>query len=99
MSENIDSKAAYFLVGLGIGSLICVLFAPKSGKETRDYLTQKAKEGSDYVRRQAQEMKEQAEDLVERGTQVVARKQEELATAIDAGREAYQREKTKAQVA
>jgi gas vesicle protein len=99
MSENIDSKAAYFLVGLGIGSLICVLFAPKSGKETRDYLTLKAKEGSDYVRRQAQEMKEQAEDLVERGTQVVARKQEELATALDTGREAYQREKTKAQVA
>ena len=43
MSERIDSKAAFFLVGLGIGSLIGVLFAPKSGEETRESLTQNSK--------------------------------------------------------
>jgi gas vesicle protein len=99
MSENIDSKVASFLVGLCIGSLISMLFAPKSGKETRKYLTQKAKDGSDYARKKAQEMKERTEDFVESGTEAIARKQEELATAIDAGRRAYQREKTKTQVA
>jgi gas vesicle protein len=91
MSERIDSKAAFFMVGLGIGSLIGILFAPKSGEETREYLTQKAKEGNEYAQKKARELKERAEDLVEHGNQVFAQKQEQIATAIDAGREAYQR--------
>ena len=99
MSEKIDSKVAFFLIGLGIGSLIGILFAPKSGEETREYLTQNAKEGSEYAQKKARELKERAEDLVEHGNQVVTRKQEQIARAIDAGREAYQREKSKAQVA
>jgi gas vesicle protein len=99
MTERNDSKVEFFLVGLGIGSLIGILFAPKSGEETREYLTQKAKQGSEYAQKKAREMKERAEDLVEHGNQVVARKQEQIATAIDAGREAYRREKSKAQVA
>lgn len=99
MSERIDSKAAFFLVGLCIGSLIGILFAPKSGEETREYLTHKAKEGSEYAQKKAREMKERAEDLVERGNQVVTRRQEHIAAAIDAGREAYELEKSKTQVA
>jgi gas vesicle protein len=99
MSKRIDSKAAFFLVGLGIGSLIGILFTPKSGEETREYLTQKAKDGSEYAQKKAWGMRERAEELVDRGNQVVTRKQDQIATAIDAGREAYQWEKSKAQVA
>jgi gas vesicle protein len=99
MSERFESKAAFFLVGVGIGSLIAILFAPKSGEETREYLTQKAKEGSEYAQRKARELRKRAEELVDHGNQVIARKQEQIATAIDAGREAYQREKSKVQVA
>ena len=46
MAERIDSKVTYFLLGLGVGSLIGILFAPKSGEETREYLSQKVNEGS-----------------------------------------------------
>jgi gas vesicle protein len=99
MAERIESKGVFFLVGLGIGSLVGILFAPKSGDETREYLKQKAKEGSEYTQKKARELRERAEDLVDRGNQVVTRKQEQIATAIDAGREAYQREKSKAHVA
>jgi gas vesicle protein len=99
MPERNDSKATFFLVGLGIGSLIGILFAPKSGEETRESLTQKAKEGSEYARNKVRELSERAEDLVERGNQMISRKQEQISTAIDAGREAYQREKSKAHVA
>jgi len=45
MSDNVGSKVSYFLVGLGVGALVGVLFAPKSGEETRDYLNKKADEG------------------------------------------------------
>ena len=99
MAEKIGPKVTYFLVGLGIGSLIGILFAPKSGEETREYLSQKVKEGSEYAQKKAQELKERVEDLVERGNQVVTRKQEQIATAIDAGRKAYQREKSRAKAA
>ena len=43
MAQNIIPKGNYFLVGLGIGSLIGVLFAPKSGEETREYLAEENK--------------------------------------------------------
>jgi len=97
MAEQIVSKASYFLVGLGIGSLIGILSAPKSGEETREYMSQKAKDGSEYAQKKARELKERAEDLVKHGKEVVMQKKEQIATAVDAGREAYQRERSKAQ--
>ncbi len=42
MADNVGSKVTYFLVGLGVGALVGILFAPKSGEETRDYLAKKA---------------------------------------------------------
>lgn len=96
MSDNTGSKVSYFLVGLGIGTLLGILFAPKSGEETREYLTEKAEEGREYAQRKARELRERAEDVVERSKDVVARQKEQIASAVDAGRQAYEREKSKA---
>ncbi|HEX2710710.1 MAG TPA: YtxH domain-containing protein [Candidatus Acidoferrales bacterium] len=97
MSENSGSRISYFMVGLGIGALIGLLFAPKSGDETREYLSKKADEGRDYAQKKARELRERAEDLLERGKEVATRQKDSLSAAVDAGREAYQREKAKAQ--
>jgi len=97
MSENTGSKVSFFLVGLGIGAVVGILFAPKSGEETREFLAQKAEEGREYAQRKAQELRERAEDLVERGKSVASRQKETLSAAVDAGRDAYMREKSKAQ--
>jgi len=97
MADNVGSKVSFFLVGLGIGALVGILFAPKSGEETREYLSQKADEGRDYAQRKARELRERAEDLVERSKQVASRQKDTLSAAVDAGREAYQRERAKAQ--
>lgn len=95
MAENTGPKISYFLVGLGIGALVGILFAPKSGEETREYLSQKAEEGKEYAQRKARELRERAEDLVERSKNVASRQKDSLSAAVDAGREAYQREKSK----
>ena len=95
--NNAGSKVSFFLVGLGIGALVGILFAPKSGEETREYLSQKADEGREYAQRKARELRERAEDLVERSKSAAVRQRENLSAAVDAGREAYQREKSKAQ--
>jgi gas vesicle protein len=93
MAENTGSKVSYFLVGLGIGALVGILFAPKSGDETRDFLVQKAEEGKEYAQKKARELRERAEDLVDRGKNVAMRQKESLSAAVDAGREAYQKSK------
>ena len=95
MADNAGSKVSFFLVGLGIGALLGILFAPKSGEETREYLSQRADEGREYAQRKARELRERAEDFVERGKQVANKQKESISAAVEAGREAYQREKTK----
>jgi gas vesicle protein len=95
MSDSTGSKVSYFMVGLGIGALVGILFAPKSGEETREFLTQRAEEGKEFAQRKARELRERAEDLVERGKQVASRQKESISAAVDAGRDAYQREKSK----
>ncbi len=97
MPDNVGSKVSFFLVGLGIGALVGILFAPKSGEETREYLSLKADEGREYAQRKARELRERAEDIVERSKQAASRQKESLSAAVDAGRDAYQREKAKAQ--
>jgi len=96
MSENNGaSKVAFFLAGMGIGAILALLFAPKSGKETREYIAQKAEEGRGYVTAKSREVRKQAEEAVERAKDVVTRQKEQLSAALEAGKQAYQEEKAK----
>jgi gas vesicle protein len=92
MSEDAGSKLGLFLLGLGIGSLVGILFAPRSGEETRDYLANRADEGRDYAQQKARELRVRAEDLLERSKEVVGRQKEAIASAVEAGKETYKRE-------
>jgi gas vesicle protein len=95
VSTRIVTSAGYFLVGLGVGSLVGILFAPKPGKQTREDLARKTREGREYAQNKARELRECAEDLVEQGKQAVTQTRDQLSMAIDTGRDAYQREKAK----
>jgi gas vesicle protein len=97
MAENVGAKISYFLVGLGIGTLVGILFAPKSGEETREYLASKAGEGREYAQKKARELRERAEDLIERSKEIINREKGSIAAAVEAGKETYQRERSKAQ--
>ena len=95
MADNVGSKVTYFLVGLGVGALVGVLFAPKSGEETREYLSKRADEGRDFAQRKARELRERADDLIERGKEVASQKRETISAAVEGAREAYRREAAK----
>ena len=86
MADSVGSKVTYFLVGLGIGALVGVLFAPKAGDETRDFLSKKADEGKEYAQRKARELRERADELIERGKEVAVRKKDSISAAVEAGR-------------
>ena len=96
MADNVGSRISFFLVGLGIGALVGILFAPKSGEETREYLTKKAEDGRDYAQKKAKELRARADELIEQSKEVASRKKDSLSAAVEAGREAYLRESAKA---
>ncbi|HUK28413.1 MAG TPA: YtxH domain-containing protein [Candidatus Acidoferrales bacterium] len=96
MTEKIDSNAGYFLAGLGIGSLIGIFFAPKSGEGTRAYLSKKVKEGSKDARKKARELRARAGDLVDSGKELVNQKKEQIASKLSEASQDYLPEKSKA---
>ncbi len=88
MAEE-GSKFSYFAFGLGLGLAVGVLFAPKSGEETREFIRGKADESKEYLRRRGDELRGQANDLIERGRTVVRSQKDHLSAAVEAGKQAY----------
>ena len=82
-------------MGIGIGAVLGILFAPKSGEDTREFLGKRADEGREYAQRKARELRERADELLNHSDEVVKNSKEKLSAALDAGKEAYQREKSK----
>jgi len=80
---------ASFILGVGVGVGLGLLFAPKSGEETRDLLRGKADEGKEYLRRRSSELRDSASDIIERGKEAIGRQKDTLAEAVEAGKQAY----------
>jgi gas vesicle protein len=78
-----------FLLGLGVGIGIGLLFAPKSGEETRGMLKSKADEGREYLKQRGAELRDNASDLIDKGRQAVNRQRDNLMEAVEAGKQAY----------
>ncbi len=79
----------WFLAGLGLGALAGVLYAPRSGSETREALRARAEEGREYVRNRAREAREQASQWADKGREVVNQQKDQFRAAYEAGRQAY----------
>jgi gas vesicle protein len=71
-----------FLVGLGVGTAVTLMLAPQSGKDTQRLLTGKLRGGLDRVASAGRKVGTQVKDLANRG-------KENLAEAIEVGKEAY----------
>jgi len=91
MSERDGSNGLlWFLAGLGIGTMAGILYAPRSGSETREALRSRAEEGREYVRNRAREAREQASEWADRGRDVLNQQKEQFRSAYEAGKQAYQ---------
>lgn len=82
-------KLSYFAFGLGLGLAMGVLFAPKSGEETRQFIRSKADEGKEFLQQRGDELRVQAGELVDRGKTVVSRQRDNLTAAVETGKHAY----------
>ena len=101
-NEGGASGLGWFLAGLGIGTLVGVLYAPKAGKETREDIVNASMEAKDKAaeiieqgRVKANEYVEQGKQYMEQGKQKAAELVEEgkkqAAASIDKGREYYEK--------
>lgn len=68
-----------FVLGAVAGAAVALLYAPASGEETRRRVAQKAREG-----------RERAESLAREGREFLQRQRENVAAAVERGRETFE---------
>jgi gas vesicle protein len=95
--DNTGNKLLFFLIGGFIGAAVALLFAPKSGEETRAFLGDKVREGKDYISTKSRDVKDQVLTYVDKGKETISGQKERLAAAIEAGKQVYREEKGKAE--
>ena len=80
--EDDSGKLTWFLMGAALGAACALLYAPKSGKETRDMITQKAQDASNAVTDTSRDLYGRGKDVLDKGKQVV----DDAAALFDRGR-------------
>jgi gas vesicle protein len=85
-----NNTFTYFFVGLGIGTAVGMLFAPKSGAQTRNYLQSKAEDAAGQLKEQGQRAMDMANEKVERAKGAMREQAETVSRLTDAGRRAYE---------
>jgi len=69
-----------FLAGAVTGAAVALLFAPATGDETRQFLSDKARDG-----------RERAINAAREGRETLRRQKDQVVSAIDRGRDAFER--------
>jgi gas vesicle protein len=92
------SGFGWFLAGLGIGALVGVLYAPKSGRETRDDLVAGALDARDKANHLYSQGVDQATQYVQQGKQVandyIDQGKQAAGAYVDKGKEYYDKGRT-----
>jgi gas vesicle protein len=80
--EEGTSRLAWFLTGVVIGAAGAVLCAPKSGKDTRRFISEKTQQSKDAVTETSKDVVEASKEMFDRGRKLV----EDAADLFDRGR-------------
>src|SRR6188768_1244301 len=102
--SNVTTKLTYLLIGGGIGAVIALLFAPKSGVELREDIADVTRKGIEKSKETAAQLQERAGEYYEVGRErageigekaksAAARTANPFTAAVEAGKEAYVAEK------
>jgi gas vesicle protein len=84
-----------FLAGAAVGSGLALLFAPKSGREMREQIKDLTDDAVGRIREYAKDAQEKIKSTYEEGRELVKEKKTIISSAIEAGKEAMEREREK----
>ena len=94
--DSISTRLTYLLIGGGIGAVIALLFAPKSGQELRGDLADATRKGIDKSREAAQQLGDRAgeyyEATRERAAEYYTQAAEKVGEVAQTAREAATRQ-------
>lgn len=94
--DSISTRLTYLLIGGGIGAIIALLFAPKSGQELRGDIADATRKGIDKSREAAQQLSERAgeyyESTRERAAELYSTASEKVGEVARAARETASRQ-------
>jgi gas vesicle protein len=98
VNERSDAAGyvGWFLFGTILGAATALLMTPRTGQETRDFLTEK---GNDLARRAqslASEAQDRAGNWLDKSREVFEEQTQRLMSAFEAGKEAMREEIRKA---
>lgn len=102
--SDFGTQLTCFAIGAGLGAVVALLFAPKSGRELREDLADATRKGVDRARETGSQLSTRAGEYYETAAsragelasgarEAVSRRGERFTSAIEAGREAYREEK------
>jgi gas vesicle protein len=80
--KNWPEISSAFAIGLGVGAIVGMMWAPKSGEETRALLREKVQDGIDEAAAQGKKMARRAQRATDSAKEFVNE-------AVDAGQSAY----------
>jgi gas vesicle protein len=89
MADNDGGGILWFLAGLGIGAAMGILYAPKTGEETRKQLREAAEQGRGVVKERARQARDQAGTWADKGREYLNSQKDQIRSAYEAGRQAY----------
>jgi len=83
-----STKSAYFVAGVGLGAAVALLLAPRSGKETRKLIVNKAQDGKDFAAAKGREVRSKSADLIDQGKRFASKQKEQLDDVVESGKQA-----------
>jgi gas vesicle protein len=86
MVDNRSNKSGWFVAGLGLGALAGILFAPKSGRETRKAIAAGVDDGLEHLTAFGRDARERASNIVDSGKKLLIRKKQQASAAIDSAK-------------
>ncbi len=91
MSKGKGSTLLAFLAGGMAGAAIALLFAPASGRETREKIRDGVDEAGEWTKDKFEDAKESLDSGAEKIRDIMGHRKDDLRAAFEAGKDAFQR--------
>jgi gas vesicle protein len=82
MLDTRKNKNVWFIAGLGLGALAGILYAPKSGRETRKAIATGVNDGLESIKVLGHDTRERVRNMMDSTKKSLARKKQQAAAAI-----------------